>query len=122
MQWRDLHFSPWFKLRFITPLPFVISTGAQRSGEICGFLFPLLAQVAPCRVRPLYQLNFLFSSPAFDLLFSTDGVVNVLVMFKPHQSMALVGGGEARETGVGVLLCSTFNIVGDAGVEDIGWR
>ena len=80
---------------------------------------PLLAQVAPCRVRPLYQLNFLFSSPAFDLLFSTDGIVDILVMFKPNESMALVSGSEAGETGVGVLLRSTFNIVGDAGVEDM---
>ena len=75
----------------------------------------MLAQVAPCRVRPLYQRC---PSPAFDLLFSTDGIVDVLAMFKPHESMALVGGSEA-ETGVGVLLRSTFNIVGDAGVEDM---
>src|SRR5271168_2200620 len=28
---------PWTLLRATTALPFVISTGAQRSGEICGF-------------------------------------------------------------------------------------
>jgi hypothetical protein len=33
--------------------------------------------------------------------------------------MALAGGSEARETGVGVLFRSTFNIVGDTGVEDM---
>jgi hypothetical protein len=29
---------PWTLLRATTAVPFVISTGAQRSGEICGFL------------------------------------------------------------------------------------
>jgi hypothetical protein len=31
---------PELSLRAITALPFVISTGAQRSGEICGLPFP----------------------------------------------------------------------------------
>ena len=55
----------------------------------------------------------------FDLLFSTDGIVDILVTFKPHESMTFVGGGEARKTRAGVLVRSTFNIVGDAGVEDM---
>ena len=37
-QWRDLWFPiPGHLQRAITTLPFVISTGAKRSGEICGF-------------------------------------------------------------------------------------
>jgi hypothetical protein len=55
----------------------------------------------------------------FDLLFSIDGVVDILVMFKPHESMSFVGGGEAWKSRVGVLVRSTFNIVGDAGVKDM---
>ena len=37
-QWRGLRFAPLLKplLRDITSLPFVISTGVKRSGEICG--------------------------------------------------------------------------------------
>ena len=37
-QWRDLRFSdsPSLPPRTTAPLSFVISTGAQRSGEICG--------------------------------------------------------------------------------------
>jgi hypothetical protein len=106
-------------LRTTTTLPFVISTGAQRSGEICGCPHPLLAEVAPCRVRLLYQFNFLFSSPTFDLLFSTNGIVDILKMFKPYESMTFVGGGEARKGRVGVLVRSTFNIVGDTGIENM---
>ena len=40
-------------------------------------------------------------------------------MFKPHESMTLVAGGEARKSRVALLVRSTFNIVGDAGVEDV---
>jgi hypothetical protein len=53
----------------------------------------------------------------FDLLFSTDGIVDILVMFKPYESMALVG--EAWKSRVCVLVRSTFNIVGGAGEEDM---
>jgi hypothetical protein len=98
-------------LSVITTPPFVISTGAQRSGEICGFFYPLLAQVAAGRVLLLYQFNFLLATPVFDLLFSTYRIANILVMFKPHESMTFVGCGEAGKTGAGVLLRSTSNIV-----------
>jgi hypothetical protein len=40
-KWRDLRFLlPRPRLRAITTLPFVISTEAKRSGEICGFFSP----------------------------------------------------------------------------------
>ena len=55
----------------------------------------------------------------FDLLFSADGIVDVLITFKPYQPMTFVNGSEARKSCVGVFVRSTFNIVGDAGVEDM---
>src|SRR6202453_3446480 len=52
-QWRDLRsFVPGLPLRATTTLPFVISTGAQRSGEICG-LSSLDCQSGPQRPSPL---------------------------------------------------------------------
>ena len=42
-QWRDLRFVfPKLLLWFLTGLPFVISTGAQRSGGDLRFVFPKL--------------------------------------------------------------------------------
>src|ERR1700677_1842179 len=52
-QWRDLRsFIPGLPLRATTTLPFVISTGAKRSGEICG-LSSLDCQSGPQRPSPL---------------------------------------------------------------------
>ena len=55
-----------------------------------------------------------------DLLFSADGIVDVLITFKPYQTMTFVDGREARKSRVDVLIRSTFDIVGNAGVEDMG--
>ena len=55
----------------------------------------------------------------FDLFFSADRVENILIVFKPHESMTFVGGGEARKSRAGMLVRSTCNVVGDASVEDV---
>jgi hypothetical protein len=82
--------------------PFVISTEAKRSGEIsvlmllrgrtrsgllngeiCGLLSPSLAQISPCRIRLPNQPYLFCSAPSFDLFLPPDGIIDVLMAFKP---------------------------------------
>ena len=72
----------------------------------------------PCRVLLLNDGQLLFSTPAFDLLFAEDGLVDVLKCLESHQARAAVGFAETVEGAVFVLLNSPEQIVCHTAVED----
>jgi hypothetical protein len=99
--------------------PYSLSTGAQRSGEICGFFSPCLAQVGPGRVGLLDEPYFLCASPVFDLLFSINRVVDVPIALVPNQAMASVIGRETRNDCLPVFLGASPHAIGYTNIEDV---
>ncbi len=81
------------------------------------FPAPVLSQVLPTRIELLNQGNFLFPPPAFDLLLTRDGHLNVLMAFVIDQAMALVFLGETFDGVVLVLVNTALEESGDANVK-----
>ena len=78
------------------------------------------AEVAPGGVGALDQKDFFLTAPAFELLFTGDGVANVGEGLEINEFGRVVLRAEAGEELLFVLRDAGFEIAGDAGVEDAG--
>lgn len=55
----------------------------------------ILIQISPFRIHALYKVNFLFSVPRFELLFSFDSCVNMIMEFIVYKECAIISCCEA---------------------------
>ena len=62
---------------------------------------------------------FLRTSPAFDLFFSIDGVLDVPITLIPNQPMASVIGRETRHFGFAMFLSASPHAVGDSNIKNV---
>ncbi len=81
---------------------------------------PALAQVFPIAVHPLDQPDLLFPSPALDLLFARNRLVNVVEALVIHQSAHVEMAGESVNGVRLVLPYTPDKIIGYAGVQNAG--
>src|SRR5579872_1128041 len=78
---------------------------------------PVGGEVVPTRVVALYQPQFPFAAPGFDLLFAGNGEADVAEHFVVYQAENAVALGESGKKAEAVLCKATFEVVGDASVE-----
>ena len=83
----------------------------------CLAIEPIRGQIFPLGIALDDQSNFLFPSPAFNLLFSGYGVFYQAVFFLIDKSIDLVFLSEAGNFGELVFLDPSFQIVGHSCIE-----
>jgi hypothetical protein len=100
-------------------LNLVISTGAQRSGEICVVFSPFIAQIGPGRIRLLDKPNLLRTSPMLDLLLPTNRIPDIPVVFKPNQPIASVITRKTRTFRLAMFFRPSLNAIRDSHIENV---
>ena len=85
-----------------------------------NFPSPVLSQVLPARIDLLYQCNFLFTPPAFQLLFPIDGRLGVIVGFVVHEAMDFVLAGKSLDGIHCVLRDAAVKIAGITDIQSAG--
>jgi hypothetical protein len=87
-----------------------------RVGVLVG-IKPIGAQVFPRWILSLDEYDFLFSSPAFELLFALNGRAHFGETFKPDEPVAIVFRCESGVDLVSMLQDSGAEVAGEADVE-----
>jgi hypothetical protein len=99
--------------------------GAHASAEpkdLCIFFFlqlrePTFGQIFPRRIHADNQLNFLHPRPAFQLLFTGDGIIDSLKLFPIHEPIHPVTAGESFENSGLVLKDTQCKSAGNSDIQ-----
>ena len=81
------------------------------------FAAPILGQVLPARIHLFNQSQFLFSSPALQLLLATNRRLHLIINLVIDQAMNFVLFGESLNGIHFVLVNSTIKVARDAYIE-----
>src|SRR5258708_4955017 len=84
------------------------------------FSAPIFCKVLPSRIYSFNQCDLLFAPPVFDLFFTPDGNLHVLVAFVVDQTMALVFLGKALNRVVLMLMNALIEKAGDSNIKCAG--
>src|SRR5437762_770986 len=80
----------------------------------------LVAQIVPAGIETVDEVDSLFASPRFDLLFAGYRAYSVVHLFKVHESADFVAARETRDRATLVLLNASEQVSRDASVEGSG--
>src|ERR1019366_6975960 len=80
---------------------FTLVNEHRSRGTLCSV--PLCCQILPAGVLSFYQPDFLFATPALELLLAIDCICNLIEAFPIYEPRAIVVVGEALESVVLML-------------------
>ena len=75
-------------------------------------------QVEPKRVLGFYQGQFFFPGKLLECFFAGNGLVNILMLFKPNQHMDVVAFREFTSHPLCMLVCPKHHIIRHPDIQD----
>jgi hypothetical protein len=82
-----------------------------------SLLVPVFTEVMPLRIYRVDNVDFLFASPSFDLLFPLDSGNRIAYRFEVYQTVNIVSVGKTGNQVMFVLIDSLFNIAGNTDIQ-----
>lgn len=94
-----------------------MSSAAETSGLCANVIIPAVTEVSPVGILTGNQLEFLFSSPMFNLLFACNCRMYISEGFDIDEHVDFIAMSKAFDKSRFVLIHSSFNVVCDTDIE-----